>query len=215
MTRHIDEFSKSLANSCSRRESLRVFGAFVAGAVLSSLPLSSAWAATSSTCKNFCNRCPKRLRSQCLSACQACGGKTNRLCGSCGSYACCGAGTSCCGNYCTDLSSDFDNCGACGNVCTPGPYEDGACIAGQCEYVCTSGAVRCNGVCTFLDSDPNNCGACGNRCPESAPDCDGGICHESTCHGYCPEGWCGGDGCGGACGCPEGWYCDSNWCYPG
>jgi hypothetical protein len=255
MTQHFDEFSKTLAESCSRRQSLRAFGALVAGVALSRFPLGLAWAGTSNACKTFCSRCPSKLRSQCLSACEACGGKTNRLCGSCGSYACCRAGTTCCGNYCADLGSDFYNCGTCGYVCEPpGPNEYGACIDGQCEYVCAQGAIPCNGVCTFLDSDrnncgacgkvcggstpdcrqgvctcygaicngkcidlqrdPYNCGACGNVCPTTAPVCDGGMCRASTCQGYCPEWWCGGDGCGGVCACPDGTYCDGNWCYP-
>jgi hypothetical protein len=182
MTGHFDEFAKSLAESCSRRESLRAFGALVAGAALGGLPLASAWAGASDVCKSFCSRCPKRLRNQCLSACQACGGNTGRLCGSCGSYACCGDGSSCCGGYCADLADDVYNCGECGYVCEPpGPYESGACIDGQCEYVCAEGAVRCNGTCTFRGSDPNNCGACGNVCPAGAPYCIDGVCSDPEC----------------------------------
>jgi hypothetical protein len=195
MTRHFDEFSKSLAESCSRRESLRAFGALVAGGALSQLPLSSVWAGASNACKTFCNRCPTRLRSQCLSACQACGGKTSRLCGSCGAYACCGAGASCCSGYCAKLADDFYNCGACGHACEPpGPYENGACIDGKCEYICAQGAVSCHGACTSLDWDPNNCGGCGNVCPDSAPNCGWGTCQAGACEGPFVA-WCPGVGC--------------------
>jgi hypothetical protein len=183
MKPNFDEFSKSLAQSCSRRESLWALGALVAGAVLSRIPLASAWAGGPNGCKDFCNRCPKQRRSQCLSACQACSGDTQRLCGACGNYACCGAGSSCCGDYCADLADDVYNCGECGYVCEPpGPYEYGACIDGQCEYVCAEGAVACNGACTSLASDENNCGECGNVCPGAAPYCNQGACSA------CPAG---------------------------
>ena len=66
----------------------------------------------------------------------------------------------------------------------------GACVDGECEYLCQDGAVACNGWCTFLDEDPDNCGACGNVCDQSTPYCDFG-----TCTG-CPEGL---TNCGGSC----------------
>ena len=240
MGHHWDDFSKSLAeDSVPRRQSLRLLGAAIAGAVFS--PLGTAWGAGPDPCKVFCNQCPNSKRSQCLSACRACNGNTRRLGGSCGNYTCCpsavcngacsdlrtdpncGAcgndcrdfGETCCETYCTDLKNDFDNCGSCGFRCPPpGPYEFGECIGRACLYACVEGAVKCNGECSVLDSDPNNCGACGNVCPGPNAHCSGGVC--GSCVGSCPELWCGGDGCGGACPCPDGWYCEQNgWCYPG
>src|SRR5687768_13401007 len=107
-----DEFSKSLAESVPRRESLRRLGAVFAGAVLAPLGMGTAWAAGQSPCKTFCNRCPKQKQAQCLAACQACNGNTNRLGGSCGNYVCCS--TASCNGTCSNLLSD-PNCGACGN----------------------------------------------------------------------------------------------------
>src|SRR5262245_49293322 len=160
MTHPWDEFSKSLAESVPRRESLRRLGVVFAGAVLSPLGLPTAWARGPNPCKVFCDRCPKQLRSQCLSACNACNGNTSRLCGTCGSYVCCGNGRTCCRTTCTDLASDFNNCGTCGHVCPqPGPYQYGACVNGNCVYPCVEGAVRCDGTCTSLEWDPDNCGA--------------------------------------------------------
>jgi hypothetical protein len=215
MTHHWDEFSKSLAEeSLPRRESLRRLGLVFAGGVLSPLGLGTALARGSDPCKPFCNRCPKSQRSSCLAACNACNKDPSRLCGTCGSYVCCGSGRTCCSGYCTTLADDVLNCGACGFVCDPpGPNEYGACIGGECTYVCAEGAVDCDGTCTFLDWDPDNCGACGNVCPASAPVCVAGACIASTCTPSCPPGWCGGDGCGGECACPSGWVCESNWCY--
>lgn len=177
MTQQWDEFSKSLAeDSIPRRESLRRLGAVLAGAILSPLVMKTAWA-DEDPCKIFCRCRNKTQQSQCLTACRACNKDMKRVCGTCGSYVCCGNGTSCCGNYCTDLGNDPYNCGACGYAChAPGPYEDGACIFGECEYTCFEGAVRCNGTCTFLDSDPGNCGACGNVCGDSTPYCNQGAC---------------------------------------
>src|SRR5262245_45601527 len=189
-----DEFSKSLAESVPRRESLRRLGAVFAGAVLSPLAAGTAWAAgkqapAQDPCKAFCDRCSKGApRNQCLTACRACNNTPSRLCGGCGTHACCGAGTTCCSGRCADLDSDVNHCGACGNVCDEvvGPHLHSTCINGSCEYDCDEGAVLCNGVCT-LDSE--NCGACGNVCPESAPYCLSGRC---TCAPWQTE-------CGNAC----------------
>jgi stigma-specific protein Stig1 len=206
MTNHWDEFTKSLVEkSVPRRETLRLFGAALAGALLGTLGAGKAWAA-SDPCKSFCRCRTKKQQNACLAACRTCSGDTSRLCGSCGS-----------GYVCTDLASDFDNCGACGAACAyPGPYEDGACVDGQCFYSCVEGATDCGGTCTDLGTDPNNCGECGNVCPASAPVCVAGACIASTCTPSCPEGWCGGDGCGGVCACPSGMYCEyDGWCYNG
>jgi hypothetical protein len=185
MTHHWDEFSKSLVDkSVPRRESLRLFGAALAGALLSPLSARTAWAGAD-VCKTFCNRYPKAQRSACLATCQTCNGDTSRVCGSGGTFTCCEAGASCCHGYCTDVASDFDNCGACGAGCAyPGQYKDGACVDGRCFYWCVEGAADCgDGSCADLGNDPDNCGACGNVCPESAPYCSGGVCWDAGCGG--------------------------------
>jgi hypothetical protein len=212
MSRQFDNFSKSLAeDSIPRRQSLRLLGAAIAGAVLS--PLATAWGANSNdACKSFCRCSNKQQQNACLSACRTCNGDTSRLSGSCGSYTCCSTascdgvcselnsdpncgacgndcrdfGETCCGSYCSDLDNDFYNCGACGFVCDPpGPNEQGACIKGYCVHWCNDGASVCNGVCTAVGSDPNHCGTCDNACSGETP--------------YCYEGKCvSGDDCGGA-----------------
>ncbi len=182
MTHHWDEISKTLAEPLPRRESLRRLGAVLTGTVLSPLGLNSACAGNPDPCKAFCKCRNKRQQDQCLAACRACNKDTSRLCGSCGTYVCCGSGRTCCSGYCTDLADDVLNCGACSFVCDPpGPYEYGACMEGECTYVCADGAVVCNGTCTSLDWDPDNCGACGNACPDSAPYCIQGVCSEPVC----------------------------------
>ena len=193
-----DEFSKSLAESVPRRESLRRFGVVLAGAVLSPLGLGTAWARGPDPCKAFCNQCPKSQRSRCLADCRACNSDPSRLCGACWS-----------GYFCPDFANDVRNCGACGNVCRPGPFEDSACFDGECVYACLEGSVRCDGECTFLDSDVSNCGACGYNCdapgPYESAACVNGRCEYAcvygaiACDGACTPVWGDPDNCG-ACG---------------
>jgi hypothetical protein len=210
-----DEFSKSLADSVPRRESLRRLGAVFAGALLSPLGLHSAWAQGPDPCKAFCKCRNKTQQTQCLATCKACNSNTSRLGGSCGSYVCCSVasckgacsnlksdpncgacgndcriyGETCCGNYCADLATDVFNCGSCGNACPAPPFgEEVACVSGTCVYDCAAGAVDCYGTCTFLDSDPDNCGACGVVCAFGEL-CSAGACAPAPCGGgeaYCP-----------------------------
>jgi hypothetical protein len=173
----LDEFSKLLAKSLSRRESLRRIGAFAAGAVLSPLGLGTAWAARPDRCGAFCRWChSKAQRNQCLAACRACNGNTSRLCGSCGYYSVCATGKACCNGTCTNLGSDPANCGACGNVCAAGT----SCVNGTCSAGdgCFGGQVRCDGVCREIGGDPSHCGACFNQCGPGQ-NCAGGVCQDA------------------------------------
>ena len=166
----LDEFSKLLAGSVSRRESLRSIGAVLAGTVLSSLGVGTAWAARLDRCTAFCRSCStKKRRNQCLAACRACNGNTSRLCGGCGSFVCCPTGAVCCNGICTDVNSDPQNCGACGYVC---PASTPNCIQGTC-YGCPPG--------TDFNWDSGNCGGCGIVCPEQTA-CSAGVC-EGLCIG--------------------------------
>ena len=220
MTHQFDEFSKSLAqNSIPRRDSFRLLGASVAGALLGSLGMKSAWAGGPDPCKTFCNQCPKSQRTRCLTACKACNNNPSRLCTDCWSYSCCDSGETCCGTTCQNLANEFDHCGACYHYCDdPAPYENGACISGRCEYWCVQGAVVCNGECSLLDRDPRNCGACGNVCPNSTPACINGSCSEcpgssTDCSGVCTYLSSDPFNCG-ACGnvCPGGSGCFDGMC---
>jgi hypothetical protein len=76
----------------------------------------------------------------------------------------------------TDLSTDPNNCGSCGNVCTA-PNGTPGCTGGSCTIVsCNSGFSPCNGACVNEETDPDNCGGCGIGC-------DGGQCSGGTCGG--------------------------------
>jgi hypothetical protein len=78
----------------------------------------------------------------CSGACVATGSDPDH-CGNCdtkcigptatclGGQCACGPGFDyCAGTGCMDVSTDTNNCGACGNVCDPNQFD--ACMAGQC-----------------------------------------------------------------------------------
>jgi hypothetical protein len=95
---------------------------------------------------------------------------------------------------CTDLSSDAQNCGFCGNACATGAR----CVNGSCGGSCQPGYVLCNGACVDLQTNTSNCGRCGNQCAPGQG-CQGGAC--VTCALQCGGTCCtGGTGCcGTAC----------------
>ena len=194
MSHHWDDFSKSLAeDAVPRRQSLRLLGAAIAGAVLSPWGFTTAWAAGSDPCKAFCRCSNRKQQNACLAACRSCNSDISYLCGSCaGGYAC------------TDLGNDVTNCGVCNFACEPpGPRERGACVGGECVYSCVNGAIYCDEVCTGVLSDPKNCGACGNACGDAAPYCEQGVCTDvAPCQG-------GQARCNGAC---RDLYNDPNFC---
>lgn len=73
MTYQFDAFTETLADHpLPRRQSLRLLGAALAGALVGSLSALTSSAAGRDPCKIFCNQVPKLERSRCLSACQAC-----------------------------------------------------------------------------------------------------------------------------------------------
>jgi len=140
-------------------------------------------------------------------------------------FATCTTGSSDTSYTCgTNLFTDRDNCGACGNVCPnwgafPELNMETRCVDGACRRQCVSqGNAQfedCNGLVddgceTNVTDNPNHCGACGNKCP---PGPDGvARCLEGQCG--CPAGktFCAGrctdtsvdDANCGACGnaCP-------------
>jgi cytochrome c peroxidase len=77
-----------------------------------------------------------------------------------------------CNGVCTNVTTDRNNCGACGNVCA----GDQVCMGTCFPLNCGPSMLGCNGMCVDTMADPMNCGGCGNACPTSAPTCAGGMC---------------------------------------
>jgi len=95
-----------------------------------------------------------------------------------------------CGTTCANLSTDANNCGACGHSCNA-PNTVSACVNGTCQVVsCNPGFANCdgnasNGCETNILFDTRNCGGCGQTC-FSGETCNSGRC----CHTVCSFGIC-------------------------
>jgi len=149
----------------------------------------------------------------CGKTCTASAGKT-AWCrdGQCGETTCAAGRGDCNGdpdddpanNGCeTDLKTDVDSCGTCGNIC--GVANGTAqCAAGVCSIKsCASGFDDCtggyaDGCETKTTTDLTNCGACGRTCTAAngTPACVSGGCQVKTCTGTYAD--CNGsatDGC--------------------
>lgn len=70
----------------------------------------------------------------------------------------------------TDIHSDPNQCGSCGNTCDLSNTNTHLCSGGQCFInTCDGGFDNCdgshpNGCETNIDNDDSNCGSCGNSC---------------------------------------------------
>jgi hypothetical protein len=157
------------------------------------------------TCQSGVCACPDAGQTYCSQS-GACTDLSNDYhnCGSCGN-ACsiegqtcvngvcqCGGGFSVpghssvwevCGNACTDVANDPNNCRTCGNACPGGAScQDMFC---KCPDVFTGKGyepgtpIYCDGSWSCLTSDSNNCGSCGNVCAE------GQICTDGSCYDPC------------------------------
>jgi len=156
----VDDVSRIVASSVSRRKMLGVVGGAVGGAILTSLGLrTSAFAAQTPTT----TKCPPGKTvcgTYCCDSQQVC---VKGLCCPVGYVNCNGK---CCGGTCTNGMCCGKNLTYCGGVCCP----DGiVCCNGKCcgstSAVCFNGTccgsgIVCNGVCC----DPNEICCDGKKC---------------------------------------------------
>lgn len=129
------------------------------------------------------------------------------IAGAGGSAPQCTPGLEYCGNACTNLQSDSNNCGMCGNACPTGQV----CSQRACAASCAAGEERCATGCANVLTDSTHCGFCGNIC-NGGQVCSGGTCNcppgQSTVNGVCVAtgGGAGGPavGSGGSSGADPG-----------
>lgn len=79
------------------------------------------------------------------------------------------------GSVCTNVQSDAQNCGVCGNVCGP----DKMCYNGSCVCDIYRGFRSCDpsnpSVCSNVTTDSNHCGLCSISCT-SDKECKNRVC---------------------------------------
>lgn len=143
-------------------------------------------------------RCCRPLGQACSARCDCCGNAdcVQGVCGLGEGQQClesseCASG-SCCNGICRDLSTDLNNCGACGVRCASGS----SCAAGVCRCPANAPTV-CNGVCVDTSADNSNCGNCGVGCN------NGATCSNSVCR------TCDGASCTARADCCDGFVCNS------
>lgn len=77
----------------------------------------------------------------------------------------------------TPTTSDANNCGGCGVVCSTNHISSPGCTAGVCQTVCSSGYANCNGNNTDGCEGNSTCAdCCGVACSGGTPVCSAGVC---------------------------------------
>ncbi len=90
------------------------------------------------------------------------------------------------GEFCTNTSTDIENCGACGTRCPFGQL----CSGGTCATMCGAGSPTARACAPTPRRDREHCGACGTACAA------GQVCTEGMCVTNCGAGL---TDCMGAC----------------
>jgi hypothetical protein len=106
--------------------------------------------------------------------------------GSCSGDNQCQSGK-CCNSVCVDPTTDINNCGGCGIICS-NPHGTTSCSGSLCQPVCSGFWKDCdgnrnNGCETAIDTT-SNCGNCGVSCARTNAytTCPSGVCTLSACY---------------------------------
>ncbi len=92
-----------------------------------------------------------------------------------------------------DTTTNVDNCGGCGTVCSSANIPTRVCSGSKCTGTCASGWADCNnnkqtdGCEVHTDADVNNCGSCNTVCSfaNASATCTSGACAMGSCNsGY-------------------------------
>ena len=178
---NFDELTKTLAESRSRRQALRVILTASIGGLLGLTSISTVFGKKGPKCHRNglgCDRNTDCCSQFCFHGkCRCPAAPTcNNVCG-------CSSGETCCSGTCTDTDTDPNNCGGCGTVCSNGE----TCQSGTCVQNCTSVGGTCNNAndcCSNMDCPSGNCcipsnfpGPGDQICTSSTQCCDSGaIC---------------------------------------
>lgn len=110
-------------------------------------------------------------------------------------------GKGCASDGCeTDITTNPNNCGACGVKCGPQQECRNDGNGPQCLDTCTkANQTQCTDGCRDLVNDKFNCGACGNSCPNprahQAASCTKGFCNLECLAGFADCNGDPSDGC--------------------
>jgi hypothetical protein len=98
----------------------------------------------------------------------------------------CEPGRTLCGDRCVSTTDDPQNCGGCGQQCTPVPGGRATCVMGVCGFGCMPGQHVCGTTCVPDDS-PLTCGTACTPC--TAPVNARATCTGGGCGWECNEGF--------------------------